>query len=94
MATASKIVASCQGWPPWATATLPESFTFCMAATSSSQVVGTAMPSSSRIALFAQTQLVECTFTGAAIHSPSRLGEGLQRLGHHRVPALLGGHGR
>ena len=71
MATASKIVASCQGWPPWATATLPASFTFCIAATSSSQVVGGAMPSSSSSALFAQTQLVEWMLTGAAIHSPS-----------------------
>ena len=71
MATASKIVASCQGWPPWATAILPESFTFCIAATSSSQVVGGAMPSSSSSGLFAQTQLVEWMLTGAAIHSPS-----------------------
>ena len=71
MATASKIVASCQGWPPWATATFPASFTFCMAATISFQVVGTAMPSSSRIALFAQTQLVEWILTGADSHLPS-----------------------
>src|SRR5688572_2513806 len=41
------------------------------AAISSSQLVGCFRPSLSKISLLAQTQLVECTLTGAATHLPS-----------------------
>ena len=71
MATASKTVASCQAWPPWAIGVTPAAASFSTAATNSSHVCGTDMPLASSTALLAQTQFVEWTFTGAEIHLPS-----------------------
>src|SRR5919106_328255 len=82
MTTASKIVASCHGWPPWATATLPDAFTFSMAATSSSQLVEDRLVGPDPV---------------RRVHVDRRRdplalvdGEELQRLGNHRVPTALG----
>ena len=69
--TESKIVASCQGWPPWASAVTPAAFALSSKAISSSQLVGGLAPILSITALLAQIQFVECRFTGAAIHLPS-----------------------
>src|SRR5262245_35809078 len=65
------MVASCQAWPPWAMAVLPDALILSAAEMNSSQLVGGCRPSSSNTALLAHTQLVEWTFTGAAIHLPS-----------------------
>src|SRR5262245_3615653 len=65
------MVASCHGCPPWAIAMKPAFCTACASAMNSSQVLGSPFtPAFSRTALLAHTQLVECTFTGAAIHLP------------------------
>src|SRR3954466_14581668 len=64
------MVASCHGWPPWASPMNPAFCTFSAAAMNSSQVFGSVTPALVRTSLLAQTQLVECTFTGAAIHLP------------------------
>src|SRR5712664_871958 len=71
IATPSNIVASCQGWPPCAMAMNPACCTFWASAMNSSQVLGSlVMPALARTSLLAQTQLVEWTLTGAAIHLP------------------------
>src|SRR6185503_19365909 len=71
IATPSKIVASCHGWPPCARAMKPAFCTFCAAAMNSSQVFGSLVtPALASTSLLAHTQLVECTLTGAAIHLP------------------------
>src|ERR1700712_2597822 len=70
--TASNSVASCQGWPPWARPTKPAFCTFSAATMNSSKLVGIVVtPALVSTSLLAQTQLVECTLTGAAIHLPS-----------------------
>src|SRR3954467_5550430 len=70
--TASNSVASCQGWPPCAKPTKPAFCTFSAAAMNSSKLVGIVVtPALVSTSLLAQTQLVECTLTGAAIHLPS-----------------------
>src|SRR5512134_3926475 len=72
IATPSKMVASCQGCPPCASATKPAFCTLAAASMNSSQLAGALVtPALSSTALLAQTQLVECTLTGAAIHLPS-----------------------
>src|SRR4051812_39203950 len=48
----------------------PAFCTFSAAAMNSSQVLGSVTPALASTSLLAQTQLVECTFTGAAIHLP------------------------
>src|SRR5690349_12022230 len=80
--TLSNKVASCQGWPPWAKATKPAFCTFSAAAMNSSKLVGIVVtPALVSTSLLAQTQLVECTFTGAAIHLPLYLEKACRAVG-------------
>ena len=65
--TDSNTVKSCQFWPPWASATLPDFLILSAATKNSSQVLG--MPSTPAFfstSGLAHIQLTRCTLTGAA----------------------------
>ena len=64
--TTSKMVASCQGWPPWAREVIPASWSLPAVALNSSKLVGIAAPTSASTSGLAQIQSTRWTFTGAA----------------------------
>src|ERR1043166_1032325 len=68
--TESNTVASCQGAPPCANGVTPAALNLSSSAMNSSQLCGAVPPALSYSDLLSQTQLVEWTLTGAAIHLP------------------------
>src|SRR5450830_47764 len=63
--TDSKVVKSCQFWPPWATGIRPAALSLSAAAKNSSQVLGmAATPAFLRASELAHSQFTRCTLTG------------------------------
>jgi hypothetical protein len=69
----SKVVASCQGRPPWATGVMPAALSFSAVALNSSQVVGMVAPTFASTCGFAHSQLTRWMLTGTATYLPSCL---------------------